>query len=482
MTVAKSKNEVGKEKDKDVIVDASDEPPFSGSWDNYKLAPALVHAIKTHKGATVLSSLSTIQRHVLNVPSTSHIYGIAPTGSGKTLACLVPILDDMLKGRIHSAIILATTNPLLRQHVDDVAKPLLSKLPGSGISIVKADGKSERSILEAKKVLVFSTPFQILGLVKGSPRFAAWLSKVNVIVLDEVDAIVADPSFGREVERIISMVTAPRLMAFTATHTDKAYDKIRSMVKGPVYHIIAGRVYKSNVNHHALVVKPEELFNCLAHVLAAEARRPGHKVIVFFNTAMFAELGFEFLQKATTISVSRLHSRLSDGQRRISQKLFGSCRDCFMLSSDVAARGMDFDNVDTVVQVGYVPPDLYMQRAGRTGRGIGTDGKSIVILTENEYKPTLAAIKAVRNVDVPITVPKFNAAAPRACTYKSASKAYTAYLGAYNGVLKQLNWDRSTMVREINEIVKGIGCKPVVVAAKLAKKINLNASHGLLIQ
>jgi ATP-dependent RNA helicase MSS116 len=465
----------------DVKIDASEEPAFTGSWDDYRLSADLVKAVKTHKNGKELENLSTVQRHVLAIPSTSHVYAIAPTGSGKTLACLVPILDGMLKGELSSAIVLATTNPLLRQHVDDVAKPLMSKLPGSGVSIVKADGKSERSILDAKKVVVFSTPFQILGLAKSSPRFSEWLAKVNVVVLDEVDAIVADPSFGKEVEKIIAMVKQPRVMAFTATHTDQAYDKIRSIVKGQLHHLVAGKVHRSKVDHQALIVKPFDLFVTLAHVLAAESRRPDHKVIVFFNTAMFAELAFEFLQKTTKISVSRLHSRLSDGQRRSSQAHFGSCRECFMLSSDVAARGMDFDGVDAVIQVGHVAPDLYMQRAGRTGRGLGATGKAIILLTEKECGPTLKAIKDGRGVDVPAKPVAFEGR-PGPCTFKSASRAYTAYLGAYNGVLKQLKWERGTMVQEANEIIKGIGCEPASISSKLAKKINLNSSHGILIK
>jgi ATP-dependent RNA helicase MSS116 len=99
------------------------------------------------------------------------------------------------------------------------------------------------------------------------------------------------------------------------------------------------------------------------------------KVMIFFNTSMFAEFAFNYLQAAGCTNVEMksrwcsnmdmLHTRMGNGAANRSEKEFASCMDCFLLTSNVTARGMDFPSVTTVIQVGASPPELYTQRVGR---------------------------------------------------------------------------------------------------------------------
>ena len=133
---------------------------------------------------------------------------------------------------------------------------------------------------------------------------------------------------------------------------------------------------------------------------------------------------------------------------------------------------MDFDGVDAIVQVGYVKPDSYMQRVGRTGRGTSAAGKAILLVTENECKATVDAIKTDRGVT--LQVQRVTAEAwDRPCGYKSAGRAYTGFLGGYNSNLRALKWTREQLVAEANEIFRGVMCQPPAVDPKLAKKLNL---------
>jgi ATP-dependent RNA helicase MSS116, mitochondrial len=476
-------------------VDASNEPTFAKTWNDFGLLPALAEAIRVHKGPDKhLAQVSTIQREVLKSSKDASIFGIAPTGSGKAIAMLAPALDELLKGTAKSALVLAITNPLLDQHVDTLA-PIVNnpKLPKKVYS-TKANPKSSSRILEAAKkgpVIIFSTPHQILEMSKKSSQFREFVARLDYVILDEVDGIVADHVFGRQVTEVTKASPKARLIAVTATFTDEALKKVREISHRPVVHIIAGKVHKAVIDHKAYVVAPGDLMTVLSMVLNNQACRPiqsggsdsepgatetpPQKVIVFCSTNAFIDFAFQYCVAAGVKNCSLMNAKMSEGARRAAAREFQECKECILFGSDVTARGMDFEGVTLIVQVGYSVPDTYMQRAGRTGRGLVKTGKCIVLLTKNETK-ALEQIKNARKLEIPQTVcvpvQKLRVQVPA----KVVDKAYTAYLGAYRGFSRSLGWTRpkgADMVEEIDAIVTGAGYRVPEVSEKLKRKLGI---------
>jgi len=457
------------------FVDASAEPPFAGSWHDFGIQPALAEAIRTHKGAGKhLEQPSTVQRELMRAPKGVSVYAIASTGSGKFFGSVVPALDDMLSGRSRAALVIAITNPLLDQHLATV-RPVLAAVESNApalprIAAIKLTSKS-RAVPAEGPVLLFSTPFQVLALSKKDARFAAFIASLDYVVLDEVDAIVSDPTFGREVAAVVKETPDARLIAVTATHTAAALAKVRAMAHQPVLHIVAGGVHAAVVAHTAVIVEPKNLLPILAMILAAESSQ---KTLVFCSTNNFTELAFQYCSGAAAAlcggaAIYENHSRMNDGPRKAATAAFAACKKCVLFASDALARGTDVPGVTLVVQVGYIAPDLYMQRAGRTGRGLVKTGRSLLLLMEQE-RPVLDAIKGVRFAEqrcVPDAAP--SVAVPSSVV----TKGYQAFLGAYKTAMKPLRWSKAQLFAIAADIMTGAGFAAPTASDQFLRKAGL---------
>ena len=452
-------------------VDASSEPPFSGSWRDFGLVPALADAIRTHKGKDrYLEQVSTIQREILKSPADRSVLGISATGTGKFLAMVVPALDQMLKGSAKTALVLAVTNPLLDQHVAALRPIVENRALPKRVTSMKVDSKSARRVVQASAsgpLMLFSTPHQILELSKGSPEFAAVVSRLDCVIIDEVDAVVADPTFGRQVAAVTAAAPRARLIAVTATGTDAALAKVVAMAHQPVLHIIAGKVHAAKVDHVAAVVHSRDVLPILAMILAKEA---GGKIMVFCSTGKFAELAWAYCVAAGIRHASRVHPRLSDGLKKAAQREFQTCTDCVVFCSDFLGRGMDFEGVTLVVQVGYVAPDLYMQRAGRTGRGLVKTGRSVLLLAEKE-RATAEAVTRSRGAVFRTLRPVPDKRPAVKLPASTVEGGYKAFLGAYKGFMRPLRWTRDDVFGTADAIVRGAGFSVPALDDKYLRKV-----------
>ena len=460
-----------------MVIDASAEPPFAGSWHDFGIQPALAEAIRTHKGpGKHLEQPSTVQRELMKAPRSASVYAIASTGSGKFFGSVAPALDDMLSGRSRSALVVAITNPLLDQHLATV-RPILelaaekdARLPKIAALKVTSNSVARTVALAAAgPLLLFSTPFQILALSKQDARFAAVVAALDYVILDEVDAIVSDPTFGREVAAVVKETSKARLIAVTATHTDAALAKVRAMAHQPVLHIVAGGVHAAVVSHTAVIVEPKNLLPILAMILAAESSQ---KALVFCSTNNFTELAFQYCSGADATEIYENHSRMNDGPRRAATAAFTACKKCVLFASDALARGTDVPEVSLVVQVGYIAPDLYMQRAGRTGRGLVKTGRSLLLLMEPE-RPVLDAIRNARGVE--FTEMRCVPDAPPAVPVPSGvvTKGYQAFLGAYKTAMKPLRWSKAQLFEIAGDIMTGAGFAAPKASDQFLRKAGL---------
>ncbi|SPF69311.1 RNA helicase [Propionibacterium ruminifibrarum] len=298
------------------------------------------------------------------------LLGRGQTGSGKTLAFGLPALTRLGHGGAAPghprAVVLAPTRELAMQ-VHDVLRPLAE---AAGMrTVLVAGGMSYTPQLRALRAgvdVVVATPGRLVDLMEQQ---AARLDQVETIVLDEADEM-ADLGFMPEVTRILDDVqSGAQHLLFSATLDEQVDELVRRYLDDPVVHgVDAARASVTTMRHQVWAVSAREKKD----VIAQAVNRPG-RTIVFVRTQRDADETAERL-RAAGVTAGALHGGLPQGMRARVLHAFRTGTVPVLVATDVAARGIDVDDVSLVLQAD--PPHDgkdYLHRAGRTARA-GTDG------------------------------------------------------------------------------------------------------------
>ncbi|MGH9102600.1 MAG: DEAD/DEAH box helicase, partial [Acidimicrobiales bacterium] len=300
------------------------------------------------------------------------------TGSGKTLAFGLPLLMRVTQARRSrpSALVLVPTRELAVQ-VHDVLVPLAASL-GRRVAAVYGGVSMDAQIaaLAGGVEVVVATPGRLIDLLD---RGEVSLEGVAVLVLDEADRM-ADMGFTPQVEWLLRHMPAARqTMLFSATLDGEVDHLVRSYLVDPVHHEVAsGRPTVEGMEHRFLSVHQMDK----VRVCAAIASGSG-KTLIFVRTKRGADrlalaLGDEGVRAAA------IHGDLRQSLRERSLAGFAKGRLPVLVATDVAARGLDIDAVDTVVH--YDPPEdhkSYLHRSGRTARA-GEAGIVVTLVLWNQ--------------------------------------------------------------------------------------------------
>ena len=308
----------------------------------------------------------------------------APTGTGKTLAYLLPILArlDAALPQVQ-AVVLAPTQELSMQIARTARE--LAQAAGIPVRVLGLIGgasiKRQLEKLKEKPQLVVGTTGRILELAqKGKLK----LSGVRLVVLDEFDRLL-DKQGGEEtaafVQRLRREVTeAPHYALFSATATKLACERA-AFLGAPVRITIEGAAHVPSTIRHYAVMTP---FREKAERVRRLTRRLGvRRGIVFLGRAFDAE---RTLAKLRYDGV-RAEALVGTADKMARQKAIADFRRghvTLLLATDVAARGLDLPEVDTVFNLD-LPEDarIYLHRAGRTGRA-GREGRVITLADYRE--------------------------------------------------------------------------------------------------
>ncbi len=310
------------------------------------------------------------------------VLGRASTGSGKTLAFGVPVLTRLATGeradKRPRALILSPTRELAMQ-IADVLSPLASSMDMRTILI--AGGMSYGPQTKAFRHgvdLVVATPGRLVDLLETGD---ADLSGIEVVVLDEADHM-ADLGFMPAVSAILDAVPAEgQRLLFSATLDEAVNKLVKKYLHDPVTHEIdpeKGSV--ATATHYALQVKPHEKVAVMCEI----ANRPGH-TIVFARTQRGASRMAEQMREAGVMA-GALHGGLTQGARARVLKAFKDGKLPVLVATDVAARGIDVDDVTLVLQVD--PPmnsKDYLHRSGRTARA-GQNGVVVSMVLPHQRR------------------------------------------------------------------------------------------------
>jgi ATP-dependent RNA helicase RhlE len=302
------------------------------------------------------------------------VIGCAETGTGKTAAYVLPILARLLredkeagpKAAHHAtrALILSPTRELATQIDDEIQgfsyhAPIASASVYGGVPMEP----QERS-LKAGVDIVVATPGRLLDHMRSN---VGDFTKVEVFVLDEADRMM-DMGFWPDVRRIAEAmppIAARQTMLFSATMPDEVMRFADALAPDAVFVQVGSRRGPAEtISHEARVLPGREKITFLAKYL----RRSTGPTIVFVNTKIGADRLARQLY-SLGIHAAAIHADRSQKDRTAAIEAFRAGRTKVLVATDVAARGLDIDDVALIVN--YEVPrglDTYVHRVGRTGR------------------------------------------------------------------------------------------------------------------
>ena len=320
------------------------------------------------------------------------IMGGAQTGTGKTAGFTLPLLQRLMqqspnsakpagnKPRAIRALVLTPTRELAAQVADSVATygkylPLSSAVMFGGVSI----NPQIKQLRKGVDILV-ATPGRLLDHVSQK---TVDLSQLEILVLDEADRML-DMGFIRDIRKVLALLPKQKqTLFFSATFSDEIKQLSSSLLKTPVLVEVARRnTTAESVSQLVHPVDKSRKRELLSYLIGSNNWQ---QVLVFNRTKHGANRLAEQLN-TDGISSAAIHGNKSQGARTKALADFKSGKVRVLVATDIAARGLDIDQLPHVVN--YDLPNVaedYVHRIGRTGRA-GNEGSAVSLVCVDEHK------------------------------------------------------------------------------------------------
>lgn len=309
------------------------------------------------------------------------LVGQAQTGTGKTAAFGLPLLQGLsMRSNKVQALVLCPTRELAVQVADEVSA-LARHLRGVVILPVYGGQSLERQISALRRgvQVVAGTPGRVLDhLERGTLK----LDNLKMLVLDEADEML-DMGFREDIERVLEKAPEGcQKVCFSATMPKPILDIINRFMHEPeVVKIARSELTVPSIEQRYYEIRQHQKREALSLILDSQDIRKG---IVFCSTKHGSDdLCTQLLARG--YKADALHGNLSQAQRDRVMERFRKGNLDLLVATDVAARGLDVDDVDVVINYD-IPNDVdnYVHRIGRTGRA-GRKGRSITFVTPREH-------------------------------------------------------------------------------------------------
>ena len=331
------------------------------------------------------------------------VLGAAKTGSGKTLAFLVPLLERLYRARWAAgdglgALVISPTRELAMQIFEVLRSVGAAHYALSAGLVCGGKGFEEEAAAIGRMAVLVATPGRLLQHLEQSPELDA--SGLSILVLDEADRLL-DMGFADTLNAILGYLPhAPtrQTLLYSATQTRSVRDLARlSLAGSPEYvsaHETAAYATPSRLAHSYVTVKLGDKLNVLYSFVRSHTAA---KTIVFVSSGKQARFLFEaFRRLRPGVPLQLLHGKMKQARRQLVYYDFIRKPAAVLFATDIAARGLDFPDVDWVFQVD-APDDAatYIHRVGRTAR-FRAKGAGLLLLTPAEAPRVLKELAAAR--------------------------------------------------------------------------------------
>ena len=343
-----------------------------------KLQPVIQAALEKN-GYT---EATPIQEQVIDLAlSGKNIVGQSQTGTGKTAAFVLPLLE-LIDGRVRrpQAIILAPTRELASQIRDEVFKLSDGMRLKSTVIVGGTSFRKQREIIEQGPQIVIATPGRLIDLI--DKRFID-LNQVKFFVLDECDRML-DMGFVEDIDYIWGhLPKVEQSLTFSATIPDQM-QRLLSKYMGESYEYVKAtqELTVAKIDHSFVEVEAFDKFELLKKYIE-QIGNSERKILVFARTKHETEHLSRMLVE-NGIRSGFLHGDLEQRQRTRALRAFKEDEIQVFVTTDVAARGLNMNNIDLVINF-HVPedPEAYIHRIGRTGRA-GAEGLAVMFVSPAE--------------------------------------------------------------------------------------------------
>ncbi|MPY23718.1 DEAD/DEAH box helicase [Shewanella sp. YLB-07] len=313
------------------------------------------------------------------------VMAAAQTGTGKTAGFTLPLLELLSRGNRAQAkkvraLVLTPTRELAAQVAESVETygkylPLKSAVIFGGVGIGPQISKLGKGV----DILV-ATPGRLLDLYnQGAVNF----NQLEVLILDEADRML-DMGFIHDIKKILRVLPAKRQnLMFSATFSDDIRKLAKGLVNNPVEISVTPRnATAKSVEQYIYQVDQKQKTAALIHLIK---QNDWQQVLVFSRTKHGANRIAKNLE-AKDLTAAAIHGNKSQGARTKALANFKSGAVRVLVATDIAARGIDIDQLPNVVNFDLpnVPED-YVHRIGRTGRA-GASGQAVSLVSADESK------------------------------------------------------------------------------------------------
>jgi ATP-dependent RNA helicase RhlE len=306
----------------------------------------------------------------------------APTGSGKTFAFAIPIVERLdPSADTPAAVVLVPTRELCSQVVEEF-EVLLANSPLRVAPVYGGTKVHQQAIDAAQAHIVVATPGRLNDI---SQRNLIDLSRVQILVLDEADRML-DMGFQPQTDRIVSKLPRDRhTMFFSATLEGRVGRVARSYTHEPLkFEVTRDEDELAGIEHRFIKVGRGTKFGTLTELLDEDRNRDG-LTLIFVRTKRGADQLTRDLNRAE-IPAAAMHGDMPQAVREKTLRKFDEGKLKMLVATDVAARGLDLDDITHVIQ--FDPPDEradYVHRAGRTGRAGRSGICTTLIMDDQQY-------------------------------------------------------------------------------------------------
>lgn len=429
----------------------------------------------------------------------------AKTGTGKTIAFLLPALHTLLTEQTVPAgqvgiLVVSPTRELALQIAQECDQ-LTSQLP-KRIECHTAFGGTKKeqhlkTFLNGKPTVLVATPGRLNDYLSDG-YVADKFKNLRAVILDEADTMLEAgflPAINEILRHLPSKSTGWQGMCFSATMGEKIKSVLGKVLKPGYTHLSTVDPNEvptiDQVTQYSVVIPTvSDTFTSLYAIIEQERQQApdDFKAIIFGTTANGVALMHDLFQNLVGghMKVYQLQSRLNQNVRTRTTEEFKKASSGLMFASDVIGRGMDFQGVGLVLQVGLPSNgEQYVHRVGRTARA-GNEGRAVIMLTDRE-KYFLAVNKHLPIQPYPISIASTATQAAPAVQQamsrvdeKTVSKAYQAYLGFHKTFLKQLRLDAAGLVAISNDLAAAMGApEPPMIDRQVVGKMGLRGTKGL---